>query len=135
MWRNLPRNSAFLIYLRMFSEQLWVGQTSHCSTSMHSSPGESTNSLVLLFYVVFSLHYFRLPGSTLSDGVFTILVVRGNFSRFDMAKLLLALDSSGNHFKHPKAEIFKAKAYRLEPLCTEGKERSTYISYSILHPM
>jgi hypothetical protein len=39
----------FLIYLRMFSEQLWVGQTSHCSTSMHSSPGESTNSLVLLF--------------------------------------------------------------------------------------
>jgi hypothetical protein len=63
--------------------------------------------------------------------VFTILVVRGNFSRWDMATLLLALDSSGNHFRHPKAEIYRAKAYRLEPLCSEGNARSQFVQIDI----
>lgn len=76
---------------------VWIGQTSHCSASMYSS-----------------------PGATMSDGVFTILVVRQNFSRLDMARMLLALDSSGDHFKHPKAEIYRTRAYRLEPQCDEG---------------
>lgn len=65
-----------------------------------------------------------LLGATLSDGEFTILVVRENFSRWDMARLLLALDSSGSHFQHPKAEVYRVRAYRLEPLCSEGRSVS-----------
>lgn len=71
-----------------------------------------------------------LPGSTLSDGLFSVLVVRSNFSRWNMARLLLALDSSGGHFLHPMAEIYRVRAYRLEPLCSEGRCTCLVFAYS-----
>jgi sphingosine kinase len=74
---------------------VWVLQTSHCSSSMYSCPGAS-----------------------LDDGVLTIIVVR-NMSRCSLLTLLLGIDN-GDHMKHPDVEIYKAKAYRLEPQTDEG---------------
>lgn len=74
---------------------VWVLQTSHCSVNVHSG-----------------------PGITLDDGLFTIIVVR-DISRFDMIKLLLGIED-GSHVDHPNVEIYKASAYRLEPMTERG---------------
>lgn len=74
---------------------VWVLQTSHCSSSMYSCPGAS-----------------------LDDGVLTIIVVR-NISRCSLLTMLLGIDN-GDHIKHSEVEIYKAKAYRLEPQTEEG---------------
>jgi sphingosine kinase len=74
---------------------VWVLQTSHCSSSMYSCPGASLN-----------------------DGVLTILVVR-NISRGSLLTMLLDIDSGG-HINHPGVEVYKARAYRLEPHTEEG---------------
>lgn len=74
---------------------VWILQTSHCSSSMYSC-----------------------PGARLNDGVLTILVVR-NISRFSLLTMLLGIDN-GDHITHPGVEVYKALAYRLEPLTTEG---------------
>ncbi len=74
---------------------VWVLQTSHCSSSMYSC-----------------------PGAALADGVLTILVVR-NLSRLSLLTLLLGIDS-GDHINHAGVEVYKALAYRLEPLTAEG---------------
>ena len=74
---------------------LWVVQTSHASTSFYTG-----------------------PGVTLNDGVFTITLVR-NCSRFKLLKILIDMET-GTHFKMPEVEVYKAKAYRLEPLTDEG---------------
>lgn len=74
---------------------VWVLQTSHCSVSVHSG-----------------------PGVTLDDGLFTIIVAR-DLSRFEMLQLLLGIED-GSHIDHPKVEVYKASAYRLEPLTEKG---------------
>lgn len=74
---------------------VWILQTSHCSSSMYSC-----------------------PGAKLNDGILTIFVVR-NISRFSLLTLLLGFDS-GDHINHSQCEVYKALAYRLEPLTTEG---------------
>jgi sphingosine kinase len=74
---------------------VWVMQTSHASTSMYTG-----------------------PGATLNDGVFTVLVVR-NCSRLTLLKIMIEMET-GNHVKIPELEVYKAKAYRLEPLTDEG---------------
>lgn len=75
---------------------IFILQTSHCAVSMHSS-----------------------PGSTLDDGIFTIQVVQ-TASRYQMLQLLLSFDS-GDHINNPLVRMFKAFAYRLEPLTSEGR--------------
>jgi len=73
---------------------IFILQTSHCSSSMHSGPG------VLL-----------------DDGVFSIFVIE-DITRKELLQLLLMFDD-GSHINHPKVKNFKATAYRIEPT-TEG---------------
>jgi sphingosine kinase len=71
---------------------LWASQTSHASEGTYSS-----------------------PPSTIQDGVFQIMLLRGNVGRVAMASVLLSLDSGG-HATHPAVEFVECVAYRLEPL-------------------
>lgn len=61
-----------------------------------------------------SVRTFSSPPSTIDDGVFQILVVRGKWSRYQVALLLLALEA-GTHVNSPAAEFIECVAYRLEP--------------------
>lgn len=74
---------------------VWVLQTSHCSVHVHSG-----------------------PGVTLDDGMFTIIVAQ-DLSRFEMLQMLLAIED-GSHVDHPRVQVYKASAYRLEPLTEKG---------------
>ena len=74
---------------------VWAVQTSHASTSMLSG-----------------------PGATLNDGVFTIMVVRA-CSRLALLQVMLDMETGG-HILLPQVEVFRACAYRLEPLTQEG---------------
>lgn len=74
---------------------VWVVQTSHAAVTMHSG-----------------------PGARLDDGVFTIFVVE-SASRCEMLQLLIQIDN-GEHINHPKVQMFKANAYRLEPKTSDG---------------
>lgn len=74
---------------------VWVIQTSHCASTMFSG-----------------------PGVRLDDGVLTILVVE-KMSRFELLELLISFDT-GDHVKHPKVKVYKALAYRLEPMTEKG---------------
>jgi len=47
--------------------------------------------------------------------VFQILLVRGNVSRYRMARILLGLET-GSHINMPGVELIACTAYRLEPL-------------------
>ena len=69
---------------------VWVVQSSHASSSMHSGPGVQ-----------------------LSDGIFTVYVVR-KANRWELFSLLLSLDS-GEFIQHRCVETYKVRAYRLEP--------------------
>jgi len=60
------------------------------------------------------MHTYNSPPSTLTDGVFQILVVRGSVSRYRMARILLGL-ASGSHCGMPGAQFIAANAFRLEP--------------------
>lgn len=61
------------------------------------------------------------PGAQLDDGVFTILVVQ-DMSTVQLLQLLVDIDT-GAHVKAPEVQIYKAKAYRLEPFAVRaGKE-------------
>lgn len=72
---------------------LWASHVSHASGPTHNS-----------------------PPSSLQDGVFQIMVVRGKkVGRASMANILLSLDSGG-HAGHPMVEFLECVAYRLEPL-------------------
>ena len=74
---------------------IWVLQTSHAASTMLSGPGKK-----------------------LDDGEFMIMVVE-KISRLGLLQLLLSFDTGG-HVNHPSVKIYKASAYRLEPLCQEG---------------
>ena len=54
----------------------------------------------------------------MQDGVFQILVVRGQISRYRMARILLGFED-GSHENMPGVEWIECTAFRLEPL-TEG---------------
>lgn len=69
---------------------VWVLQSSHCSSSVHSGPGVK-----------------------LDDGMFTVIVAT-NLSRFEILQLLLAVED-GSHVNHEKVKVYKALSYRLEP--------------------
>jgi diacylglycerol kinase family enzyme len=75
---------------------IWVVQTSHSSSSIFSG-----------------------PGVTMNDGLFTIMVVRHTTSICSMIDMMDRMDH-GHHFENSNCEVFKTKAYRLEPLTTEG---------------
>jgi len=74
---------------------IWVVQTSHTGETIYSGPGVK-----------------------LDDGVFTILVAR-KMSRIGLLRLMISIDS-GDHINHPQIEVYKASAYRLEPLTDKG---------------
>jgi len=74
---------------------IWAVQTSHATTSIYSG-----------------------PGVRLDDGLFTIAVVQ-RMSRFDMLKLLLAMDA-GDHVHHPKVKLYKCSSFSLEPRTEKG---------------
>lgn len=69
---------------------VWIVQTSHVTSSMHSGPGVTSD-----------------------DGMFTIFVVT-DMGRFDILRLLIAMDT-GEHVNHPKVRTYKCTAYRIEP--------------------
>ena len=69
---------------------VWIVQTSHVTSSMHSGPGVTSD-----------------------DGLFTIYVVT-EMGRFDILRLLIAMDT-GDHVNHPKVRTYKCTAYRIEP--------------------
>ena len=75
---------------------VFVLQTSHVTTTMHAS-----------------------PGSKLDDGVLSIHVIK-KVSCFQLLGLLLAFDS-GDYIKSPLVSVYKAYAYRLEPLTSDGR--------------
>lgn len=74
---------------------VWILQTSHCTTTVHSGRGKILN-----------------------DGLFMVNYVT-DMSRFEMLQLLLSMDT-GDYLKHPKVHSVSAIAYRLEPLTVEG---------------
>lgn len=55
------------------------------------------------------------PESRLNDGVFQIMVIRGNVSRYRLVRIMLAVDD-GSHVNMPGNEMITCRAYRLEPL-------------------
>lgn len=61
------------------------------------------------------MHTKQSPKSHIQDGVFQILIVRANVSRYRLARILLGLES-GSHVDMPGVEFIAASAYRLEPL-------------------
>jgi sphingosine kinase len=80
---------------------VWVVQTSHAASTMHSGPGVE-----------------------LDDAIFTVYVVR-NMSRFELLQLLIDLDT-GDHVKHEKVETYKALSYSLEPNTAEDNKTGIY---------
>lgn len=75
---------------------LWASQVTHASEGNYTS-----------------------PPSHIEDGVFQIMLIRGNnVGRLALATILLSLDSGG-HAIHPNVEFVTCVAYRLEPL-TKG---------------
>lgn len=74
---------------------IWVLQTSHCASTIHSGPGVKLN-----------------------DGILTIIVAE-KMKRIEALDLLIGMDE-GKHFNNPKIKVYKAKAYRLEPLTDKG---------------
>lgn len=75
---------------------VFVAQTSHCSTSVHSGPGVK-----------------------LDDGFFTVYAVE-HISRFELSQLLLSFDS-GEFVNHKSVRVFKCSEYSLEPLTKSGR--------------
>jgi sphingosine kinase len=69
----------------------WASQVTHAAENVHHA-----------------------PPCKLNDGVFHILIVRKNISRFRMAMILLGLET-GAHVNMDGLEIVKCVAYRLEP--------------------
>ena len=57
---------------------------------------------------------YNSPHSSFDDGVFQILLVRGNVSRYRLARILIGLET-GSHVDMPGVEWIKCSAYRLEP--------------------
>ena len=57
---------------------------------------------------------FHAPPCKLQDGVFQVLIVRNNISRFRMAMILIGLET-GAHVNVDGLEIVECVAYRLEP--------------------
>jgi len=61
---------------------------------------------------------FHAPQCKLNDGVFHIMVVRGNVSRLRLALILLSMEHGG-HVGMNGVEFIECSAYRLEPI-TKG---------------
>lgn len=58
---------------------------------------------------------FHTPLSKTADGLITILLVRGNVSRYRLTMILLALET-GTHVNLPGVEWIQCTAYRLDPV-------------------
>jgi len=61
---------------------------------------------------------YHSPHSHFQDGVFQIMLVRGNVSRYRLARILLGLGGDGSHADLPGVEWIACTAYRLEPVDT-----------------
>lgn len=70
----------------------WPSQLSHAGSRTHHS-----------------------PASKIQDGIFKVLVVRGNVSRLRMALILIGLET-GTHVDYVQSEFIDCCAYRLEPI-------------------
>jgi sphingosine kinase len=57
---------------------------------------------------------FHAPPCKLNDGMFNIMIVRGNVSRLRLALILLSMEHGG-HFGMRGVEFIECSAYRLEP--------------------
>ena len=80
---------------------IWVVQTSHAASSMHSGPGVE-----------------------LDDAVFTIYVVR-DMSRCGLLQLLIDIDT-GDHVKNTNVEVYKAHSYSIEPAPGDASKDGIY---------
>jgi sphingosine kinase len=68
-----------------------------------------------LHHVKASKKCFHSPPSKTADGLITILLVRGNVSRYRLTMILLALET-GAHVNLPGVEWIQCTAYRLDPV-------------------
>lgn len=62
---------------------------------------------------------YNNPGAGLTNGKFTIFVMRAAMSRVNIARFFL-LAETGEHLDTPQLETYKATAYRLEPQTERG---------------
>uniref|UniRef100_A0A7S4EE35 DAGKc domain-containing protein n=1 Tax=Pseudo-nitzschia australis TaxID=44445 RepID=A0A7S4EE35_9STRA len=58
---------------------------------------------------------FHAPPCKLNDGMFQIMIVRGNVSRLRLGLILLSMEHGG-HFGMSGVEFIECSAYRLEPI-------------------
>lgn len=59
------------------------------------------------------------PGKILGDGCFEIMMIRKPIQRFRLLSMFLGIEN-GDHISAEEIEFIKVKAYRLEPLVSEG---------------
>lgn len=62
-----------------------------------------------------AMHTYQAPQSTMNDGVFHIMMVRGPVWRYQLARVLLGLETA-SHVRMAGVEFIQCTAYRLEPL-------------------
>jgi sphingosine kinase len=71
------------------------------------------------FWAVMTTHasdsIYASPNSTLDDGKFRVLLVRGDAGRFNLVKSFLAFEN-GSHLKQKWVDVIECTAYRIEPL-------------------
>eukprot|EP00535_Pseudo-nitzschia_heimii_P008661 CAMPEP_0197179878 /NCGR_PEP_ID=MMETSP1423-20130617/4686_1 /TAXON_ID=476441 /ORGANISM="Pseudo-nitzschia heimii, Strain UNC1101" /LENGTH=548 /DNA_ID=CAMNT_0042629863 /DNA_START=1 /DNA_END=1644 /DNA_ORIENTATION=- len=61
---------------------------------------------------------FNAPSCKIDDGIFHIMIVRGDVSRIQLALILLSMESGGHKYM-TGVEFIECSAYRLEPI-TQG---------------
>eukprot|EP00615_Pteridomonas_danica_P003865 CAMPEP_0114329206 /NCGR_PEP_ID=MMETSP0101-20121206/925_1 /TAXON_ID=38822 ORGANISM="Pteridomonas danica, Strain PT" /NCGR_SAMPLE_ID=MMETSP0101 /ASSEMBLY_ACC=CAM_ASM_000211 /LENGTH=92 /DNA_ID=CAMNT_0001458797 /DNA_START=1139 /DNA_END=1414 /DNA_ORIENTATION=- len=75
---------------------IWACQTTYASHDLYSNPGVG-----------------------LVNGSYTIFVMRSTITRLQMIQFFLAAEN-GQHMDSDGVEIYKATAYRIEPLTERG---------------
>ena len=65
------------------------------------------------YFVQAGQNVCNAPDAKLNDGLFHVIVARGEVSRYRMLQMVLAVES-GSHVNVPGCEMIKCSAFRLE---------------------
>jgi len=122
VWKVLSRRTyqARLSYLSpsKHDKNIAIGDTMPNLTEPIPDHWDVIDDTFILFWASHVSHagarVFQSPRSSIHDGVFQILVIRGKWSRYQIAMLLLGIET-GTHVNRPAAEFIECVAYRLEP--------------------